>query len=220
MLRRDQLPSVRTWLADVAAPLAAWLVVAAVAAAGIAYGLSAEHRRIWEAFQGQVGDTADGFADQVETHQRLLGARAVELLAGETLSSPDLRTLVTGLGFESGAVFDDRGRYLTSTMFREEAVGQDFTQTLEHVQVAVSQGRPATSQAVVSPNLGTAAIGIAAPYQTPYGRRIVTGVLTLRGGALGDLVFSPARVCRMRARTCSTVTATSWRVPGGTCQGN
>lgn len=47
--------------------------------------------------------------------------------------------------------------------YNPDLVGRDFTSTLEHVRIAAGEGRPAVSQAVVSPALGTPAVGIAHP---------------------------------------------------------
>ena len=173
---------------DVWVPLATWLVVAVLVAAAIVYGLSAERARLQSSFELRTELLAEQLADGIRSRQELLAARATDLLAGESVEVSDVRTVVTGLGFESGAVFDDRGRYITSLTFREEAVGQDFTDALEHVRIAAVEGRPGTSQVVISPGLGTAAIGLSTPYATPYGTRLVTGVLTLQGGILDDLV--------------------------------
>lgn len=176
------------WRGYVGRLVAAWLVVGAVATAAVGYAVHTGHAGLTESFEFRARLVGDGIAEHVSGHQVLAAARAVDLLADEMVSLDQLQTVATGLGFTIGAVFDDDGRLLVGLPYRADFVGRDFTGDLEHVRIAVAEGRPVVSQAVVSPAIETPVVALAAPYATPFGTRIVTGVFVLQGGVFSELL--------------------------------
>ena len=168
--------------------VAVWLVVEVVVTAAAGYAVQTARANLTDSFELRAEVVADGLAAYVEERQVLAAARAVDLLADETVSVDQLQTVATGLGFTIGAVFDADGRLLVGLPYRADFVGRDFTGDLEHIRIAVAEGRPVVSQAVVSPAIDTPVVAIAAPYATPYGTRIITGVFALQGGPLSAIL--------------------------------
>lgn len=181
------------WLQDAWLPLAVWSVVMLTVVGALWYARSAEHARVESTFQLRTEATADRLASAIELKQELLGERAVAVLAGEEVSVEALRSVVVALGFELGGVFDGEGRYITATRFDPARVGVDLTDELEHVGITAAQGRPAVSQVLVPSSRGVAVVAVSAPYETPYGSRIIAAGMTVRGGVLDDVLYGELR---------------------------
>lgn len=191
---RRLLAPLSGWWRDAWVPLAVWLAVAVVVGSAAAYSVATEQARVEDDFLFRTEATAEQVAGAVALLQEQMAERATEVLAGEEVSSESLQPVVLGLGFELGVLLDDQGRYITGTRFRPELVGVDVTSQLPHVAQTVREGRPAVSGVILLPGRDVPVVGIAAPYPTPSGQRIIAGGMTLTGGVLDDVLVDDLRL--------------------------
>lgn len=133
--------------------------------------------------QAGVQTAADFAAGFVSDRIRLQRQRAQRYLSGPRVSPADLEWAGAGLGYSVVAATDGRGRLLAVTPPAPELIGRDVTASLGHVGISVRSGRPGIAT-VVSPVLHTPVVGIAVPFDTPYGRRVFSGGLSLQDSPL------------------------------------
>ncbi len=176
------------WLRYVAGLVAAWIVVLLLATAAVGYAIQSARESLIAGFELRAEVVGDSIASHVVNRQGRAVERAIDVLADETVSVAQLEGVATELGFTIGAVFDAEGRMLIGLPYRPDFVGRDFTDQLEHVRIAVDTGRPAISQVMISPAISTPVVAVAAPYPTPHGTRIITGVFALQGGVFRELL--------------------------------
>lgn len=95
-------------------------------------------------------------------------------LAGATVSQSQFQNVLDTFGFDAGVLLDRRGRVLRVAPVRQDLLGRDITARYAHLRAAVS-GHRAVSAVVPSAARGTPLVAFALPYQTRYGRRVLSG---------------------------------------------
>lgn len=163
-------------------PLAVWAVVVLVAVATVAHLVESARADQRALFRLRTTIAAAQLAAYVESLESQLGARGEAMLAAPQPTAGDLQTTIAGLGLTAGGLFDDHSRLLVGLPYNSALVGRTFGD-LVHVVGPLRTGRPGVSQVVVSPALREPVLGVGVPFQTPSGRRVVTGVFSVQHGA-------------------------------------
>jgi len=148
---------------------------------------SREQQALADQFRLQTHDAGGFLARYFDDQEILLQARAEDLLAGPVVSVGQLQAVTSGLGFASGGVIDGHGRLLMNVPFNLALIGGNYS-TLDYVHQAMVTNRAAVSQVRTSRNLQAPVVGIAVPYNTASGRRIVSGVIRVDGPSLTSLL--------------------------------
>lgn len=181
----------------VAMPLLTLVAVLGLAVVAVEVSDDAQRDAARATLDARTGVISGLIADHVEALQATASERAGDLLTGAVVDPEQLRSVVVGMGFTTGAVFDADGRLLVGLSGRPELVGQPFADRLEHLRVALTEGRPVASQAIVSPALQVPTVALAVPYPTPQGRRVLGLVGTLESDVLHDLLDRAAGLERL-----------------------
>lgn len=144
-----------------------------------------------ERFDQRVAQAA-GFVgvylDELGERSQLIASRQ---LAGETIGNADVANTIGDLGVPLGIVLDDAGRLVAADPSRDELLGQDLAASYGHLAQALA-GRRAVSDVVSAAGIDDPIVALATPYDTPFGRRVLS--LGFRPGAtplndyLADLV--------------------------------
>lgn len=100
-----------------------------------------------------------------------VGARR---LGGSEPSVAEFEAVVADLGFEAAVLLDENGRVLQVYPAKPALIGTLLTDKYAHLRQAV-EGVPAISNVVASVARGIPVVAFAAPYETPYGRRVLSG---------------------------------------------
>jgi signal transduction histidine kinase len=95
-------------------------------------------------------------------------------LAGRKVNQSDFERSVERLGFEAAVLLDEKGRLLAVTPYRSDIIGTDLTKTYRHLAQA-SAGRVGISVVVPSAAKGDPVVAFATPFETPFGRRVISG---------------------------------------------
>lgn len=167
--------------------LVVWaLLVGAAAAVTLFSGQRAE-RMEESKFRVRTTLAADFVAGYVTDLNRAQETWARTGLSGDSVTPSQLRLACTGMGFASCGLFDGRGVLLMNAPYFPELLGQRFT-FLEQVRVALADNRPSYAAVSISPALQVPVLAVGMPFTTPSGRRVLTGLFTVQGGALARLV--------------------------------
>lgn len=106
-------------------------------------------------------------------------------------------TSMEDLGFEAAVLLDHQGRLLAIHPRRPELLGTEIASRYAHLAAAV-RGESAVSDVVPSAARGFPVVAIAVPFETPFGRRVMSGAFSVEIGPLGSfleglLPFNSAR---------------------------
>ena len=119
--------------------------------------------------------------DVTATQQRA----AVKYLAGPRPSHASVAKVTTALGFQASVLLDDAGRLIQVVPPRPDLIGEDMTETYDHLRRA-SEGEVAVSNVVPSAAEGISIAGFAVPFDTSSGRRVFSGALAVDASPLGE----------------------------------
>jgi diguanylate cyclase (GGDEF)-like protein len=113
-------------------------------------------------------------------------------VAGAAPTEADLVKATRLLQMDAAVLLDDQGRLLQVAPSRPDLLGQDMTARYAHLRAAVD-GQPTVSMVVPSASTGTPIVAFAAPFDTPTGRRVLSGGFTIESTPLGAFLrsFSP-----------------------------
>ena len=100
-----------------------------------------------------------------------IGARR---LGGHEPSIAAFEVVVEDLGFEAAVLLDETGRVLQVYPAKPALIGTRIADKYAHLRQAVD-GVPAISNVVASAARGIPVVAFAAPYVTPFGRRVLSG---------------------------------------------
>jgi diguanylate cyclase (GGDEF)-like protein len=114
-------------------------------------------------------------------------------LSGGEPSAP-FDALVSAFGFHAALLLDGQGRVLAVSPANPELLGKEVASGYPHLSAAVA-GRRAISPVVPSAALGDPVVGFAVPYDTPAGRRVMSGAFLISDTPLGSYLsaFSSLR---------------------------
>ena len=95
-------------------------------------------------------------------------------LSGRIVTQNQLNDVLDTFGFNAGVLLDRRGRLLLIAPAHPALVGHVMTIRYAHLRAAAA-GHRAVSKVVPSAARGTPVVAFALPYDTPYGRRVLSG---------------------------------------------
>ena len=117
-------------------------------------------------------------AEFVQTYVEDLFAResaqATNLLSGTDVSDAAFRQAVESLGFPAAVLLDSSGRAIDVFPANPAVVGQDLAAKYDHLRRAVG-GEKSISTVVPSAATGLPIVAFAFPFDTPSGRRVLSG---------------------------------------------
>lgn len=143
-------------------------------------------------------DVVERYRTRGETSARLISAYINDLggrqarfastrLADRDPSHPVFNSMVESLGFEAAVLLSSDGRLIHVYPDRPEIVGQNLSAQYEHLARALA-GRPAVSNVVPSAARGVPILAVAVPYETPEGRRVISGAFEVASSPLRDFL--------------------------------
>ena len=170
------------------------LVVLLVGFAGLIRNAEQEKRDALDArFNARASLTAafaQNFAADLAARETL---QAERLLAGPEVEKAEFDGLVAAFDFEAAVLLDDRGHLLQVWPSRPEILGKDMTVDYAHLRAAVA-GNVGISELVKSVAQGVPIIAIAIPFDTPAGRRVLSGAFTPQQSPMGAYLGSAVPV--------------------------
>lgn len=165
-------------------PLSAWIwqTIASAAVLAIMGGLAvllaagqADARAgLQERFHTRLDLTARFAAEYDAEVLRREAAVGLRALGGPTPSRPEFEAVVADFGFEAALLLDKDGRVLQVYPAKPALIGTLISDKYAHLREAVA-GHPAISNVVPSAARAVPVVAFAAPYDTPFGRRILSG---------------------------------------------
>ncbi|MEO7664226.1 MAG: diguanylate cyclase [Candidatus Limnocylindrales bacterium] len=153
---------------------AAVLAVAGGLAVVLAAGQSGSLTGLQERFHTRLDLTARFAAEYDADVLRREASVGMRALAGANPSQPDFEAVVADFGFEAALLLDKDGRVLQVYPAKPALIGTVLTAKYAHLRQAVA-GSPAISNVVPSAARAVPVVAFAAPYDTPSGRRVLSG---------------------------------------------
>ena len=133
-----------------------------------------------------AGDYVDALFDDVAARQRRF---AEEELAGRNPDRAGFDAAVVSFGFTAAVLLDGDGRVLQVFPARDDLIGTEIASSYAHLSGAL-QGEARRSDIVLSAAESEAIVAVAVPYETPHGRRVISGGYQLSGGPLPKFLDS------------------------------
>jgi signal transduction histidine kinase len=143
-------------------------------AGGIAYAQADSREQLRDRFalRNALGARfAEAYTAEIVTREAAVGARE---LAGATVSSDTFARVAGSLGFDVAVLLDADGDAIAAVPPLSVAAGKDLGGRYPHLASALA-GQPAISNVVASAAEGVPVVAFAAPFETPFGRRVVSG---------------------------------------------
>ncbi|SNS35209.1 sensor histidine kinase [Actinoplanes regularis] len=162
-----------------ALPLVVWLVLTVAAVGTVAALERASRDALVTRFHDRVELVADfvtAFVDDLIDRQR---QQAETFLSDPVVAERDFHRAVEGLRLSTAVLFDARGRVLLVDPTGKIPLGQDLTGLYPHLAVAVHQGRPAVSSAIIFTSERPPVVNLAVPFDTTTGRRVLAGSIEI-----------------------------------------
>ncbi len=167
----------RRWL-GVSLAVAVWVVALGLVGYEI-YTAQGEVRRQLEQRFAIRADLASRFVEtyaaEVLTRER---AQATTQLAKPRVADSDFKALVVGGGYQAAVLLDAEGRLLQIAPEKPELLGTQIGSRYPHLRSAL-KGKPAVSPVVPAAAGGAAVVGFATPFDTPQGRRVISGAFDI-----------------------------------------
>ena len=154
--------------------MAAALVVVGALGATLAGGQAAARGALEDRFNTRIELTARfaaAYNADILEKEADVGARR---LGGAQPSTEAFEAVVEDFGFEAAVLLDDQGRVLQVYPAKPALIGTSITGTYAHLRHAI-EGVPAISNVVASAARGIPVVAFAAPFETAYGRRVLSG---------------------------------------------
>jgi signal transduction histidine kinase len=105
-------------------------------------------------------------------------AHAGELLAGSTVTPAQFALVSRAFGFEAAVLLDADGRVLNALPTKPGLIGSRLSNEYAHLHAAVG-GRAAASGVVPSAARSVPIVAVAVPFETPSGRRVFSGGVSI-----------------------------------------
>ncbi|MFC4068942.1 sensor histidine kinase [Actinoplanes subglobosus] len=162
-----------------AVPLAIWLAAVSLGVASLRWVQFAGREATLSRFEYRVDLAADFVSSMVSELFERQQEQASALLTDRTVDPKDLAQAVTGLGYSSGLLLDDRGRVLQAMPPDPDLLGQDVTGRHSYLRSSVFDGQPAMSTPAPSALGGMPETVFAVPFSTEYGRRVFSAAVKI-----------------------------------------
>ncbi len=154
--------------------MVAALVVVAGLGVTLADGQADARVALEDRFNGRIDLTARfaaAYNADLLDKEAGVGARR---LGSQEPTTADFEAVVDDFAFEAAVLLDETGRVLQVYPAKPALIGTRITDKYAHLRQAV-EGEPAVSNVVASAARGIPVVAFAAPYDTPYGRRVLSG---------------------------------------------
>jgi diguanylate cyclase (GGDEF)-like protein len=115
--------------------------------------------------------------------------QAQRLLAGPEVDRAAFEAVVRSFDFEAAVLLDREGHLLQVWPAKPEMIGQDMTVAYAHLRAAVG-GAVGVSELVPSAAAQLPIAAVAVPFDTPAGRRVLSGAFSPSTGPLGAYLDS------------------------------
>lgn len=144
---------------------------------------------------------------------------ATEFLAGAEISQNQLEKVSSVMGFQASVLLDSDGLLIRSFPSRPGMVGQNMTM-YDHLRGTLA-GVPTVANVVPAAVRGDPVTAFATPFDTPFGRRVFSGDMTLAStslsgflGEMSPIANSEAHINDAFGATISDTAAVSRQGPG------
>ncbi|WP_285551418.1 sensor histidine kinase [Actinoplanes regularis] len=167
-----------------ALPLTVWLILTVAAAGSVAALQHSSHDGLVWRFNQRIGLLANfitGFVDDQINRQR---QQAETFLSDSVVSERDFTRVVDGLSLSGAVLLDAQGRVLHVAPDGTLPLGQDLTGRYPHLNVAVRQGQPVVSSAIIFASDRPPVVNVAVPFDAVTGRRVFAGSVAIGKGSL------------------------------------
>ncbi|MGZ8649288.1 MAG: PDC sensor domain-containing protein [Solirubrobacteraceae bacterium] len=118
------------------------------------------------------------YAAEVLTRER---AQATSRLTKPRVAAADFKAVVVGGGYQAAVLLDAKGRLLQIAPAKPELLGTQIGNRYPYLRSAL-KGRAAVSPVVPAAAGGAPVVEFAAPFDTPQGRRVLSGPSRARRG--------------------------------------
>ena len=115
---------------------------------------------------------------------------ASAVLSGREVTAGQLDELVRSFGFEAAVLLDADGRAMQVFPARPDLIGVDLADRYRHLREAVD-GTPTVSEVVPSAARAVPVLAFAAPYDTPFGQRVLSGAFDVARTPLATYLSMP-----------------------------
>ena len=163
--------------------IAVWVAALGVVAFEI-YETQGDGRRQLEQRFAVRADLASRFvqtyAAEVLTRER---AQATTQLAKPRVAEADFKAVVVGGGYQAAVLLDAQGRLLQVAPEKPALLGTQVGSRYPHLRSAL-KGKAAVSSVVPAAAGGAPVVGFATPFDTPQGRRVLSGAFDIRQSPL------------------------------------
>ena len=163
--------------------IAVWMVALGLVAYEI-YETQGDGRRQLEQRFAIRADLASRFVEtyaaEVLTRER---AQATTQLAKPRVAESDFKAVVVGGGYQAAVLLDAQGRLLQIAPAKPELLGTQIGSRYPHLRSAL-KGKAAVSPVVPAAAGGAPIVGFATPFDTPQGRRVLSGAFDIRQSPL------------------------------------
>ena len=126
------------------------------------------------------------YAAEVLTRER---AQATTQLAEPRVAAREFKAVVAGGGYQAAVLLDARGRLLQVAPEKPELLGTQVGSRYPHLRMAL-KGKATVSPVVPSALDGAPVVGFATPFDTPHGRRVLSGAFDIRQSPLANYLPS------------------------------
>lgn len=165
----------------------AWLVAVGMIFLLITHYRGNSERMVRERVDARNALTAD-FASDWAKDEAELQRRLAELeFSGKSPTAADLRKAGGILNSDATILFDSNGRVISSLPESNSITGRRISHRYSHIQSAL-RGESEVSDVVLSVVQRNPVVGIAVPFDTPYGRRVLNAGFEINSSTLDRLV--------------------------------
>ena len=171
-----------------------WLGVVAGIVGGVVHLQNAERRSLRQRLTTRTvlgADFVQSYVDDLLDGQQ---TEAANLFASRSLPDDGLWLWTVARGYPAAVLLDDQGRVLQVVPAKPALIGQELASKYDHLRTAVA-GRRAISAVVPSAVEGKPIVAFAVPFETPAGRRVLSGGFDVSAGPLSSFVdtVTPAK---------------------------
>jgi PAS domain S-box-containing protein len=166
-------------------PLAAWMLVVALAASGVAWVNHNARGELEHRFELRVVIASDFVATHVADLIARERVQALQFLAAPQVDQRTFEQSVAAFGYPAAVLLDGAGRVMHIAPTNQDLVGADLAARYPHMRSALAENRPAVSAVVPSAAAGVPVVSFAVPFESASGRRIFAGAVDIRSSPLG-----------------------------------
>jgi diguanylate cyclase (GGDEF)-like protein len=150
---------------------------------------SSAQRGLQSRFDIRLSNASDFLSDYVAAELNHEKSLAEARLTGQVVSQSQFNSFAQDFQFGPSLLLDSHGRVLDVIPQKASLLGVDIAPQYSHLMIALS-GQKNVSQVVSSAVQHIPVVAFAVPFNTPQGRRVMSGTLQISSGPLGDYLQS------------------------------